>query len=204
MFLVYINDLPKNANLPGEDIVLFADDTSLIFKVKRGQQNCDEVNSAISDIVNWFTVNNLLLNEKKTKCIKFTLPNVKRVDPDIIIKGDRLEPDQTTRFLGFTLDSTLQWGPHIDKLADRLSSAAYAVKKIRQFTDVETARLVYFSYFHSLMTYGILLWGHAADRDRIFILQKRAVRAIYKMRSRESLREKFCQIGILTFSSQYI
>ena len=134
LFLVYINDLPKSANLPGEDIVLFADDTSLIFKVKRGgQQNCDEVNSAISDVVNWFTANNLLLNENKTKIMKFTLPNV-----------------------------------------------------------------------CSLMSYGILLWGHAADRDRIFLLQKRAVRAIYIMRTRESLREKFCYIGILTFSSQYI
>ncbi|CAH2227632.1 jg27980, partial [Pararge aegeria aegeria] len=31
----------------------------------------------------------------------------------------------------------------IDTLAGKLSSAAYAVKKIRQITDVETARLVY-------------------------------------------------------------
>ncbi|GBP23073.1 hypothetical protein EVAR_13092_1 [Eumeta japonica] len=38
----------------------------------------------------------------------------------------------------------------------------------------------------SLMSYGILLWGYAADIHRIFVLQKRAVRTIYKLGSRVS------------------
>ncbi|CAH2232085.1 jg4759 [Pararge aegeria aegeria] len=69
------------------------------------------------------------------------------------------------------------------------------IRKIRQITDVDTARLVYFAYFHSVMSYGILIWGKAADIETIFILQKRAVRSIYKLKSRESLREKFKEIG---------
>ncbi|CAH2239265.1 jg21896 [Pararge aegeria aegeria] len=86
--------------------------------------------------------------------------------------------EDSTVFLGMTLDCKLQWGTHIDTLAGELSSAAYAVRKIRQITDVETARLVYFADFHSVMSYGILLWGKAADIETIFILQKRAVRSI--------------------------
>ncbi|GBP00321.1 Probable RNA-directed DNA polymerase from transposon BS [Eumeta japonica] len=116
-------------------------------------------------------------------------------------------------FLGIILDNRLQWGPHINELAKRLNSAAYAVKKMRNLSDVETARLVYFQWrryttrgrrrhqargrrrsptsptpsaatvyfgcFHSLMSYGIWLWGNAADIHKIFVLQKRAVRAIY-------------------------
>ncbi|CAH2234017.1 jg9919 [Pararge aegeria aegeria] len=105
--------------------------------------------------------------------------------------------EDSTVFLGMTLDCKLQWGTHIDTLAGKLSSAAYAVRKIRQISDVETARLVYFAYFHSVMSYGILLWGKAADIETIFILQKRAVRSIYKLKSRESLREKFKEIGII-------
>ena len=160
--MVYINDLSSLVKNKHE-LVLFADDTSLIFKVKRHQLDYDDVNSAISNIVNWFTVNNLLLNEKKTKCVKFLLPNVKSAFANILIKGQRLDLVESTVFLGITLDTKLQWDPHITKLSNRLSSAAYAVKKIRALTDVDTARLVYLSYFHSLMTYGILLWGHAAN-----------------------------------------
>lgn len=203
LFLVYINDLPcliKNSH----EIVLFADDTSLIFKLKRQQPVTDDVNNALSKIVHWFSVNNLLLNEKKTKCIRFLTPNVKQVKTNVLVNGAELDLVDTTVFLGITLDSKLQWGPHITKLSKRLSSAAYAVYKIRHLTDVETARLVYFSYFHSVMSYGILLWGNAADIQAIFVLQKRAIRAIYNLSCRHSLRDKFKEINIMTVASQYV
>ncbi|GBP09148.1 hypothetical protein EVAR_4028_1 [Eumeta japonica] len=41
-----------------------------------------------------------------------------------------------------------------------------------------------------LMSYGILVWGNAADIHRIFVLQKRAIRAIYGLGSRVSLKNK--------------
>ncbi len=203
LFLVYINDLPHLFQRePG--MVLFADDTSLIFKINRRTNNYDEVNNAITKVHNWFTVNNLVLNDKKTKCIRFSLPNVKSNECDILLNGKKLEFVKQTTFLGITIDEKLQWGPHITSLAGRLSSAAFAVWKIRQLTDVDTARLVYFSYFHSIMSYGILLWGQAADIESIFVLQKRAIRAIYNLRLRESLRDKFKEINIMTVPGQFI
>lgn len=45
-----------------------------------------------------------------------------------------------------TLDSKLQWGDHIRALADKQSSAGYAVRKIRALTDVNTARDRVMSY----------------------------------------------------------
>ena len=185
-------------------MVLFADDTSLIFNIDRRRRTLDDVNNSIIQVQNWFNANNLALNEKKTKCIRFSLPNVKSSECDIILNSEKLEFINQTVFLGITLDKKLQWGPHITSLAGRLSSAAYAIRKMRQLADVETARLVYFSYFHSIMSYGILLWGRAADIECIFILQKRAVRAMYNLRSRESLRELFKKINIMTVPCQFI
>lgn len=203
LFLIYINDLPCFVN-NFCDIVMFADDTSLIFKTDRRKDNYDEVSVALSQVMNWFSTNNLQLNSKKTKCVKFTLPNVHDHETIINIDGDPLQVINKTVFLGVTVDSKLQWGPHITALAGRLSSAAYAIRKIRQMTDVQTARLVYFSYFHSVMSYGILLWGKAADINNIFVLQKRAIRSIYQLGSRVSLKEKFKEINVLTVASQYI
>jgi hypothetical protein len=202
LFLIYINDLPYYAlNLC--ETVLFADDTSLIFKIDRGNNCSDEVNSALSKVAHWFNINNLSLNPKKTNCVKFSLPNVRKVDLSISLNADVVELVDSTKFLGITLDSRLQWDPHIEALSSRLSSAAFAVKKIRLLTDIETARLVYFSYFHSVMSYGLLLWGSAANAGNIFILQKRAVRAIYNLRRRDSLRDLFKEID-LTLAGQYI
>lgn len=204
LFLVYINDLPYTINQSMSNIVLFADDTSLIFKVNRKDRDLVQPNSTLDAIATWFSANNLLLNSGKTKCIKFTTPNVTLIDSNISLDGKLLDLVPSTVFLGITVDSKLQWGPHIQALASKLSSAAYAVRRIRQLTDIATARLVYFAYFHSIMSYGILLWGSAADVETIFILQKRAVRAIYNLGSRDSLRELFKKINILTLPSVYI
>ncbi|GBP48274.1 hypothetical protein EVAR_42994_1 [Eumeta japonica] len=95
------------------EIVLFADDTSLIFKVKRQQPTYDDVNNAISKVEKWFTANNLLLNEMKTKCIRFSLPNVRHGSGTISVRSKELEFVNSTVFLGITLDDRFQWGPHI-------------------------------------------------------------------------------------------
>ncbi|MBF2463455.1 reverse transcriptase family protein [Listeria welshimeri] len=203
LFLIYINDLPFYVKGIC-DIVLFADDTSLIFKVDRKNGKYDDVNNALSLVQNWFNSNNLVLNAKKTKCIEFSLPNVSKHNYNITLNNEILNITDSTVFLGITLDSKLQWKTHLSSLAGRLSSAVYAVRKIRQLTDIDTARLVYFSYFHSVMSYGILLWGNATDIETIFILQKRAIRSIYNLGARDSLRELFKKIDILTVASQYV
>lgn len=127
LFLVYINDLPYIVKDHCE-IVLFADDTSLIFKVSRNTEDYTDINSTMNIVSNWFTINNLLLNSKKTKWIRFTLPNVKVTSGSIFINNACLDMVDKTLFLGLTIDKDLQWSPHISSLANRLSSAAYAVK----------------------------------------------------------------------------
>ncbi|CAG9789776.1 unnamed protein product [Diatraea saccharalis] len=66
-------------------------DTSLIFNIDRNKYNFDDVNNALSRVLSWFTVNNLQLNAKKTKCIKFTLPNVKVEPTEIKLNNEHLE-----------------------------------------------------------------------------------------------------------------
>ena len=109
LFLVYINDLPYLIK-DSHEIVLFADDTSLLFKLRRQQLDTDDVNDALSKVVHWFNANNLLLNKDKTKCIKFTTPNVRLVKTSVKMDSEELDLVDTTVFLGITLDAKLQWG----------------------------------------------------------------------------------------------
>lgn len=50
--------------------------------------------------------------------------------------------------------------------------------KIRKFSAIELATLVYFAYFHSYILYSILLCGDAGDIIEYMIMQMRAPRAI--------------------------
>jgi len=42
----------------------------------------------------------------------------------------------------------------------------------------ETLRMVYLSYIHSIMNYGIILGGNQPYSEKIFKIQKRVIRII--------------------------
>jgi hypothetical protein len=70
LFLIYVNDLPKIAD-KYTNIVLFADDTSIIVAKPNHEQLQMTRNKTFSDVVEWFKANLLSLNFNKTYYIEF-------------------------------------------------------------------------------------------------------------------------------------
>ena len=64
-------------------------------------------------------------------------------------------------------------------------------------------RTVYFSYFHSVMSYGIIVWGNSNFCNNIFKIQKK-IRIITNKSKRDSCQQLFKLMQILTLPSQYI
>jgi len=64
--------------------------------------------------------------------------------------------------------------------------------------------MIYYSYFHSVMTYGFLFWGNSPDSIKIFRLQKKIIRIMTGCKSTDSCRKLFFNLEILPLPSQYI
>jgi hypothetical protein len=62
--------------------------------------------------------------------------------------------------------------------------------------------MVYFAYFHSIVSYGINFWGSSASMGNVFLIQKRVVRIMLGLGHRSSCREAFKKL--LTVPSVYI
>jgi hypothetical protein len=84
----------------------------------------------------------------------------------------------------------------------KLNSLGYMVHSLRPVLGLKTIKQIYFSYLHSVLNYGIIFWGNSPHRS-IFITQKRIVRMIMKAKAKDSCREMFSKLGILTLYSQY-
>jgi hypothetical protein len=67
-------------------------------------------------------------------------------------------------------------------------------------------RLVYFSYFHSVLSYGIVhvFWGNSVHSKYIFKIQKRTIRIITNTGIRDLYWDLFKKLQIPPFYSQYI
>jgi len=68
----------------------------------------------------------------------------------------------------------------------------------------DTLKMIYFSYFRTVMEYGIIFWAVSVESKRIFQQQKRIVRIMAGSTSRISCRTLFWELEILTLTSQYI
>jgi hypothetical protein len=68
----------------------------------------------------------------------------------------------------------------------------------------DTLKLVYFAYFHSIMLFGVILWGNSTDSKRVFIIQKKIIRIMAGVRRRVSCRELFKKFNILPLVSEFL
>jgi len=98
----------------------------------------------------------------------------------------------------------LSWREHITALLFKLNKACFAVRAIKPLMTSRVLEMVYYSYFHSIMSYGIILWGSSHLSNNIFRIQKRIIRIITNRSKRDSCRQLYKQLQILTFSGQYI
>jgi hypothetical protein len=64
--------------------------------------------------------------------------------------------------------------------------------------------MIYFSYVHSVMSYGIIFGGNSHYSNNIFKIQKRIIRIITNIGRCDSCHQLFKQLQILSLPSQYI
>jgi len=84
-----------------------------------------------------------------------------------------------TNYLGLFINNTRSWKTHIECIKCKLSSARYTMFPIKPYVSINTLKIINYSYFHSVMSYGLLFWEHSSDSIKIFRLQKKIIRSFW-------------------------
>lgn len=189
LFVIYTNDLVGGMS-HCESCVLYADDTTFLVTGNTLEEITQKTENTLKDARFWFESNKLKMNESKTQVMSFcTRPG---------------GVEDSIKLLGVYVDSRLSWSAHGDHLGRRLPAAVYAILRMKRVATHQCARVAYYTGFHSLVSYGIMIWGSSSMAAGIFRMQKRAVRALCGLRSSESCRDMFKREKILTVPSIYI
>lgn len=205
LFLLFINDVCSCVDRA--NLCLFADDTSL--SVSNKSLDCLEIETFIqgNSLLQWMMRNGLFINTDKTKCLHFKHRNAKdSVDTVSIVFGeDLIEESKYTNFLGLFVDNNLSFSDHIDHVSGKLGKALFLLRRLKCFNDQNVLLTAYYGCFFPHMTYALPIWGCENGKTfHIFKLQKRALRIIFGLSSRESCKGVFRTNNMLTFPSAYI
>jgi hypothetical protein len=130
-----------------------------------------------------------MLNFDITYFLQFTTKAYKENNMQILYSNKTITTVKSIKFLGLTLDTTLNWKHHISELLTRLNKACYAIRLIKPFMSLNVLRSTYFLYAHSIMSYGLIFWGNSTDSDDILKIQKRIIRIITNSNKNASCRE---------------
>ena len=99
-----------------------------------------------------------------------------------------------------TLDENLNWNQHIKELSAKLRRANGVLCKLRHYIPYSVLREVYYALFSSHMRYGCQVWGQKNTyiTNRIFLLQKCAIRVITSSLPLTPSKQLFGNLKILT------
>jgi hypothetical protein len=149
--ILYINDLPETiAGLANP--IIHADDTGMIISKSDPKQFTNTINRNIIKTNKWVKCNSLSLNIDKTYFLQFHTKTNQKYDFQTSYENRQITIAQNIKFLGILIDSNLSWKQHIN-IIPKLNKACFAVRSVKPCMPLEVMRLIYFSYFHSVLSY---------------------------------------------------
>jgi hypothetical protein len=96
--------------------------------------------------------------------------------PAIFINNVPIKYVKEFNYLGILLNENLNWCSHVNYISKKVSKAVFMLNKLKHFLPQSILFTIYSSLILPYLNYGALIWERSASR--LFILQKKAVRAV--------------------------
>ena len=178
MFKLYINDI--FGCLKFSTSILYADDTTIFLSGSSLRFLRTKMQSDLESLSCWLRANELKLNVQKTKAMIFhkdgLTPSI-----DLYTNQEQIKVVSEFNFLGITLDNSLGFVSHCDRLYSKLLRSSYVIRYLSHFLPSECLKVLYFAYFHSHLTYGLVVWFPLLKKSKQCLMskmQKSIVRSI--------------------------
>jgi hypothetical protein len=170
LFVLFINSLTKHL---GTDVkcVLYADDAKL-YSVINTDSDFNNLQRGLDNIALWAKDNQLPISIKK--CAVIVFGNVD-VNQSFNIDGQSIEFVQEIKDLGITIDPTLKFNVHINRVVNKARSRAYLIRKCFVSRDPQLLLRAFTVYVRPLLEYASSVWSPCYNYaiDKLESVQRR-------------------------------
>ena len=202
LFLIYINDMPQSVNC---ELLLYADDTCLIFQHSDIREIETQLNKNFSSICQWFVDNKLSIHfgEDKTKSILFSSKRkVRKASPlNIQYKDIKIKQYSKVTYLGCILDETLSGESMATHVINKVNSRLRFLYRQNKFLDIPLRRLLCNAMIQPFFDYACNAWYPNLNKNlkkRLQAAQNKCIRFCLKLGDRTSIKkEEFEKINWL-------
>jgi len=164
LFIIMMNDMPID-RLHGCQLSLFADDATTYTSGSDLQIMTKNTQKYLNRIESWCDTTGFKISVDKTVAMIFSR-NLNKTPFPLIIQGKEIAYKKQFKFLGVVFDSQLTWSPHIQYIVDKCARPLNLMRSISAQSwggGKRVLLMVYRALILSLLDYGCLAMGNAAD-----------------------------------------
>ena len=194
LFLLYINDMPQAVEC---NLLLYADDTCLIFQHKDISEIERILNKNFSSLCDWFVDNKLSIHfgEDKTKSILFSSKHmIKKSKPlNIIYKNIKIKQYSKVTYLGCILDETLSGHSMAVHVINKINSRLRFLYRQNKYLNSKLRRLLCNAMIQPFFDYACNAWYPNVNKKlktRLQAAQNKCIRFCLKLDDRYSIKSK--------------
>ena len=209
LFIIYMNDV--NFACRNFKPIIYADDTNLFSPICSFDCTINGDKASMSSVINnelalvqeWLNINKLSLNVKKTKYMLFHHKQRKLNNEPInlSINNQPIERVNSFNFLGLTLDENMTWNAHIQCTSNKIARTIGVVNRLKHSLPLEILRYIYNALILPHLQYALLTWGF--KNNRLFKLQKRAIRVITRSKYNAHTEPLFRNLNLLKLDDMF-
>jgi hypothetical protein len=178
LFNLYTND---SLNIRSRRFI-FADDWAIAIRAKTFEEAQSILEDDLQIINNYFTENRLKMNPSKTEVCAFHLNN-KEAKRELVVKlnGIKLYHNFNPKYLGITLDRSLNYNNHIQKTSLKMRTRINIIQKLAGTSwgaSPDVLRTSVLGLVISVADYGSPIWMNSCHTNKIDVQTNSALRII--------------------------
>ena len=142
--------------------------------------------SDLQTLLVWFNSNKLTMHIDKTKFIIFHQKNTvtHHLFNTITLNDHTITRVDTYKFLGIHLDSALNFTLHVDHVKKKILPYIRILGGVKHYLPTPELKKIYFAYIQCHINYLLPIYSAAplTKLNELYILQKKAIKHVYKLR----------------------
>ena len=148
LFLIFINDLPDNIR---SSVRLFADDC-VLYRNINSPKDCEILQEDLNSLARWETDWQMKFNVAKCHSMRVTRQFNYSLHQQI------LEEVQSAKYLGITINDSLDWGQHISEITSKATRTLGFLRRSLTFAPRETKAAAYKTLIRPQLEYAAPIW----------------------------------------------
>ena len=201
LFLIYVNDIVCDIE---SDILLFADDTSILENISDYDISFEKINRDLNKLSVWSNQWLVSFNPTKTKYIIFSKKRMKIAHPPLYLGNQLLDEVSKHKQLGVTFNEKMTFDDHINENCSKAMKRITVLKRINNKLPRNSRLTIYKSFIRPIIEYGWQLYNSSTDKglQKLEKIQRAAILTVTWAYKKTSHIKLLREVGLTTLAKR--